>query len=117
MARPGRPERNRAAQSFRQLRRFHHAINSDEVFGTHRWSKPFISLIFYASSRSYKGLDRLANPAQASLVKPASRIISAPIGSQIITFAFSVHTWRTRKTECTRMSTFSRAFRSGPRQV
>src|SRR3982074_597029 len=36
MARPGRPERNRAAQSFRQLRRFHHAINSDEVFGTHR---------------------------------------------------------------------------------
>src|ERR1700730_7583587 len=36
MARPGRTERNRAAQSFRQLRRFHHAINSDEVFGTHR---------------------------------------------------------------------------------
>src|SRR5258707_12812928 len=36
MARPGRPERNRAAQSFRQLRRFHHVINSDEVFGTHR---------------------------------------------------------------------------------
>ena len=35
MARPGRPELNRAAQSFRQLRRFHHAINSDEVFGTH----------------------------------------------------------------------------------
>jgi 8-oxo-dGTP diphosphatase len=36
MARPGRPERNRAARSFRQLRRFHHVINSDEVFGTHR---------------------------------------------------------------------------------
>jgi hypothetical protein len=35
MARPGRPERNRAAQSFRQLRRFHHVINPDEVFGTH----------------------------------------------------------------------------------
>jgi hypothetical protein len=35
MARPGRPERNRAAQSFRQLRRFHHVINSDKVFGTH----------------------------------------------------------------------------------
>src|SRR5882672_12586753 len=34
MARPGRPERNGAAQSFRQLRRFHHVINSDEVFGT-----------------------------------------------------------------------------------
>src|ERR1700732_2004467 len=36
MARPGRPERNRAAQSFRQLRRFHHVINSNKVFGTHR---------------------------------------------------------------------------------
>jgi hypothetical protein len=36
MARPGRQERNRTAQSFRQLTRFHHGINSDEVFGTHR---------------------------------------------------------------------------------
>src|SRR5712692_9997649 len=36
MARPGWPERNRAARSFRQLRRFHHVSNSDEVFGTHR---------------------------------------------------------------------------------
>src|SRR4249920_190612 len=36
MARPGRPERNRAARSFRQLRRFHHVINSDKVFGTHK---------------------------------------------------------------------------------
>src|ERR1700704_639182 len=35
MARPGRPERNRAARSFRQLRRFHHVINSDDVFGAH----------------------------------------------------------------------------------
>src|SRR6202043_3284505 len=35
MARPGRPERNRAARSFRQLRRFHHGINSNKVFGTH----------------------------------------------------------------------------------
>src|SRR5260221_10728172 len=35
MARPGRPERNRAARSFGQLRRFHHSINSDKVFGTH----------------------------------------------------------------------------------
>src|ERR1700694_6192500 len=34
MARPGRPERNRAARSFRQLRRFHHDINSNKVFGT-----------------------------------------------------------------------------------
>src|SRR6266436_703601 len=35
MARPGRPERNRAARSFRQLRRFHRVINSNKVFGTH----------------------------------------------------------------------------------
>jgi hypothetical protein len=35
MARPGRPERNRANRSFRQLRRFHHDINSNKVFGTH----------------------------------------------------------------------------------
>src|SRR5258708_13405240 len=35
MARPGRPERNRTARSFRQLRRFHHVTNSDKVFGTH----------------------------------------------------------------------------------
>jgi site-specific DNA recombinase len=35
MARPERPERNRAARSFRQLRRFHHVINSNKVFGTH----------------------------------------------------------------------------------
>src|ERR1700722_2832240 len=38
MARPGRSERNRAVRSFRQLRRFHHVINSDKVFGTHRSS-------------------------------------------------------------------------------
>jgi hypothetical protein len=36
MARPGRQERNRTARSFRQLTRFHHGINSDELFGTHR---------------------------------------------------------------------------------
>src|SRR5260370_29359007 len=36
MARAGWPQRNRAARSFRQVRRFHHVINSDMVFGTHR---------------------------------------------------------------------------------
>jgi predicted GNAT family acetyltransferase len=35
MARPGRPERSRTARSSRQLRRFHHVINSDKIFGTH----------------------------------------------------------------------------------
>src|ERR1700722_13355670 len=40
MAGPGRPERNnRAARSFRQLRRFHHVINSNKVFGTHTGMK------------------------------------------------------------------------------
>ena len=36
MMRPEWPERNRAARSFRQFRRFHHVINSNKVFGTHR---------------------------------------------------------------------------------
>ena len=40
MARPRRPERNRVARSFRQLRRFRHVINADKVFGTHRWCPP-----------------------------------------------------------------------------
>src|SRR5437879_2075463 len=39
MARPAPPERNRAARSFRQLRRFHHVINSDKVFGIQTVSK------------------------------------------------------------------------------
>src|SRR6267143_1390800 len=54
MARPGRPERNRAARSFRQLRRFHHVINSDKVFGTHKGSGHIVqvttSLIDHANS-------------------------------------------------------------------
>src|SRR5450631_3099429 len=32
----GWPERNKATRSFRQFRRFHHVINSNKVFGTHR---------------------------------------------------------------------------------
>src|SRR5258708_565839 len=39
MATPGRSARNRAARSFRQLMRFHHVINADKVFGTHRSSR------------------------------------------------------------------------------
>src|SRR6202040_1847082 len=39
MTSPGRPQRNRATRSFRQLRRFHH-VNSDRVFGTHKQRKP-----------------------------------------------------------------------------
>jgi hypothetical protein len=36
LARPRQPGRNTEARSFRQLKRFRHVINSDEVFGTHR---------------------------------------------------------------------------------
>src|SRR5713226_808097 len=39
MARPGRPERNRVARSFRQLRRFRHVIKTDRVFGILRRTK------------------------------------------------------------------------------
>jgi hypothetical protein len=44
VARSGRPERNRAARSFRQLRRFHYVINSDEVFGTHNGGQAELAL-------------------------------------------------------------------------
>src|SRR6266446_5850214 len=36
LCQPGRSERNRAARSFRQLRRFHHVINSHKLLGTHK---------------------------------------------------------------------------------
>src|SRR5258705_13459380 len=39
MARPGRPERNRPARSFRQITRFHHVINSDK-FSVHTRACP-----------------------------------------------------------------------------
>src|SRR5258706_14197601 len=45
MARPGWPERNRAARTFRQLRRFDHVINSDKVFGTHSYATIFLRRI------------------------------------------------------------------------
>jgi pimeloyl-ACP methyl ester carboxylesterase len=47
MARSGRQERNRTTRSFRQLRRFHHVINSDKVFGTHKpnWSDAQLAAI------------------------------------------------------------------------
>jgi hypothetical protein len=45
MARPGRRERNKVARSLRQLRRFHHVINSDKVFGTHSAAAAYQSQI------------------------------------------------------------------------
>src|SRR5882672_3317041 len=48
MARPGWPERNKAARSFRQLRRFDHVINLDKVFGTHSWEiHPQVGVSFF----------------------------------------------------------------------
>jgi Zn-dependent peptidase ImmA (M78 family) len=38
MARLKRPKRNKAARSFRQLKRFHHVSNSNKVFGTHSFT-------------------------------------------------------------------------------
>src|SRR5258705_1800990 len=55
MARPGRQERNRTARSFRQLTRFHHGINSDEVFGTHSMSQLSASPASTASAHAIGG--------------------------------------------------------------
>src|SRR6266436_2432697 len=57
MARPGRPERNRVARSFRQLRRFRHVIKTDRVFGirsqlsasiAHEVKQPITAAVTYA---------------------------------------------------------------------
>ena len=45
MARSGRPERNRAARSFRQLRRFHHVINSNKVFQVSRVASALVAYV------------------------------------------------------------------------
>jgi predicted MPP superfamily phosphohydrolase len=69
MARPGRPERNRAARSFRQLRRFHHVINSNKVFGTHRltvgvfeYSTPGFFVANMVDCIATKGSERVPTP-------------------------------------------------------
>ena len=64
MARPGWPERNRAARSFRQLRRFHHVINSDKVFGTHTAFKAYLAPLhrtkwFVYSKRPFAGPEQV----------------------------------------------------------
>src|ERR1700679_132151 len=53
-----RPERNRAARSFRQLRRFHHGINSNKVFGTHTGA---LHRIISAQAVQFPELAKLAN--------------------------------------------------------
>jgi hypothetical protein len=67
-----------------------------------------ISLIYFFSTRSYKGLDRQGNLARTSFdifcFFPESY---PPVGSQTAKSAFSVHTWCTRKPECTRTAAFT----------
>src|SRR5258708_38902863 len=58
MARPGRPERNRAARSFRQLRRFHHGINSNKVFGTHKYLRALEYVSIHAPVKEATGAGR-----------------------------------------------------------
>src|SRR5258708_3189869 len=49
-----RPERNRAAQSFRQLRRFRHVINSDRVFGIHKCILALVEPTVVSLDRTYQ---------------------------------------------------------------
>src|SRR5258708_10073546 len=71
MASPRRPERNRAARSFRQLRRFHHVINSYKVFGTDKapWKASLPCFAACGSQNSWK--------LKASYQLPKNRIVPA----------------------------------------
>src|ERR1700730_7940034 len=81
MARPGRPERNRAARSFRQLRRFHHVINSDKVFGTHNYC--LISNITTPSERI--GLCTRIRRFLVRFIRPESFVHNPSLADFIIT--------------------------------
>jgi hypothetical protein len=78
MARPGRPERNRAARSFRQLKRFRHVINSDKVFGSH---SRFFEQEFDKFSSSYRtdASAPIQNKVGAFLADPSlARMLTTP---------------------------------------
>jgi hypothetical protein len=80
MAKPGRPERNRTARSFRQLRRFHHVNNSDKVFGTHTWFAALIRLETEKLGRESKRPDAASAAFTAVLVslgQTAAAVLSA----------------------------------------
>src|SRR5467141_867548 len=70
MARPGRPERNRTARSFRQLRRFHHIINSDRVFGTHSQLELSLQQARYEAAHARRQYDA---------VDPANRLVAGEL--------------------------------------
>src|SRR5258708_3475702 len=71
MARPGRPERNRAARSFRQLRRFDHVINSDK--GGFRYTQAL------ALNAPLPGLRQTENGAVTSAVSGAPTRGTGPL--------------------------------------
>ena len=81
MARPGRPERNRAARSFRQLRRFHHISNSDRVFGTHRSRGEHtvikMALLVHCQSAPSLGSEKCCERLSAMIAPPTHRTAAA----------------------------------------
>jgi hypothetical protein len=90
MAFPKRPARNRAARSFRQLRRFHHVINSDKVFGTHRlYQAPLIEVRALTNTDEVRGIGEPtvppAAPALANAIFAATgkRIRELPLNKHI----------------------------------
>src|ERR1700686_4588080 len=74
MARPGRPERNRAARSFGQLRRFHHGINSNKVFGTHTEQSRTKPARVTARNCYRHGGDRAGSVVYAALCRTIPRL-------------------------------------------
>jgi hypothetical protein len=63
MASPGWPERSKATRSFRQLRRFHHGINSNKVFGTHTFIA--VPWLLSAASAWYLKMRMMLREAEA----------------------------------------------------
>src|ERR1700737_2635559 len=79
MARPERPERNRTARSFHQLRRFHRVINSDKVFGTHsgydihcQGSSKKLNWVRCLTTKRQKPWAKRSTPPVRTWMKPAT---------------------------------------------
>src|ERR1700676_1376131 len=92
MPRPRRPERNRAARSFRQLMRFHHVINSDKVFGTHRalrTLKTYLGRVIRDIARKIDGDPRLET--KFALLLSLARRVRAQDGGQRGPKVYTLH--------------------------
>src|ERR1700724_3795142 len=84
MARPGRPERNRTARSFRQLRRFHHVITSDRVFGTHKGAPAVVVALRPALLNSVDKVLILRAGRAEAFASPSDvlhRLVRSPVGA------------------------------------